>query len=220
MKPQLLLENLINEAKQFCENESIINHTELIGITDGKAVGTYVEHKFQAHLLEQYDIKVGNSAAGIDLPSPEINTDIKVTSIRQPQSSCPFKSSRQKIFGLGYHLMVFVYEKIDTPSTCTLNFINCTFIDRDRTADFTTTKRLRQMLEDGANKDDIVSYFQDRNIPGDEITHNDLADEVLERIPDQGYLTVSNALQWRLQYGRVIELNNSVDGVTNFDWKK
>lgn len=116
-------------------------------------------------------------------------------------------------------MLIFVYEKTDTANTCTLNFVNCTFIDRNRTADFTTTRRLRQMLADGANKEDIIGYFQDRNIPGDEIIHNDLADEVLERIPDQGYLTISNALQWRLQYGRVIELKNSVEGVINFDWE-
>jgi len=45
--------------------------------------------------------------------------DIKVTSIRQPQSSCPFKSARQKIYGLGYSLIVFVYDKKDDPATKT-----------------------------------------------------------------------------------------------------
>jgi hypothetical protein len=29
----------------------------------------------------------------------------------------------------------------------------------------------------------------------------------------QGYLTVSNALQWRLQYGRVIAEAGKVDGI-------
>jgi len=29
-----------------------------------------------------------------------------------------------------------------------------------------------------------------------------LADEVLRKPPQLGYLTISNALQWRLQYGR------------------
>ena len=40
-----------------------------------------------------------------------------------------------------------------------------------------------------------------------------LAEEVLRRPPEIGYLTVSNALQWRLQYGRVIEKAGSVDGI-------
>jgi len=52
-----------------------------------------------------------SSAKGIDFP--ELGVDLKTTSIKQPQSSCPFKSARQKIYGLGYHLLVFVYEKID-----------------------------------------------------------------------------------------------------------
>ena len=34
----------------------------------------------------------------------------------------------------------------------------------------------------------------------------------------QGYLTISNALQWRLQYARVIALDNTVNGVLNYEW--
>ena len=40
-----------------------------------------------------------------------INTDIKVTSIKQPQSSCPFKSAREKVYGLDYDLLLFFYVK-------------------------------------------------------------------------------------------------------------
>ena len=58
----------------------------------------------------------------------------------------------------------------------------------------------------------------DKGVPGDEIVYNDLADEILESKPDQGYLTISNALQWRLQYARVIALNNTVQGVLNYEW--
>lgn len=220
MKAQLTIPILIQEVKIFCEAEAKINHTDLIGVTDGKAVGTYVEHRFQDYLGENYDLSVGNSARGIDLPGDHINTDIKVTSIRQPQSSCPFKSARQKIFGLGYNLLVMVYDKHDTLTSSTLDFVNCTFIHAERTADFTITKRLREILDDGANRDDIIAYLQDRNIPGDEITYNDLADEILLKSPEQGYLTISNALQWRLQYGRVIGLKNAVDGVVNHDWNE
>lgn len=49
MKPQLTVERLVEEARAFCEVQTMINHTELIGVTDGKAVGTYVEHKFKAY---------------------------------------------------------------------------------------------------------------------------------------------------------------------------
>lgn len=218
-KPKLTIKKLIEEAKNFCIEQSKINHTELIGVTDGKAVGTYIERKFKEFLKERYEVEIGNSASGIDLPSEDINTDIKVTSIKQPQSSCPFESARQKIFGLGYNLIIFVYEKTDDTNYCRLKFHNCTFVDKDRTADYTTTKRIIEMLEDGANKEDLIAYFQDRGIPGDEIVYNNLAEEILKNKPLQGYLTISNALQWRLQYSRVIALKNTVKGVINIEFE-
>lgn len=214
----LELDDLKKEAKVFCEFMKEENHPSLIGVTDGKAVGTYVEHRFQNYLNSKYILDVGSSAKGIDLPGDNIITDIKVTSITQPQSSCPFKNARQKIFGLGYNLLVFVYEKYDTVDTCTLDFKYCAFIEKNRTADYTITKRLRQMVDDDANKDDIIGFLVDKNVPGDEIVYNDLAEEILENKPHQGYLTISNALQWRLQYSRVIALGNSVDGVLNYEW--
>ncbi len=218
MKLILTIDKLIEAAKLFCEIESEENHIELIGTTDGKAVGTYVEHKFQHFLQTRYIVEIGSSAKGIDLPGGDIQTDIKVTSITQPQSSCPFKNARQKIFGLGYNLLVFVYDKKDTNNSYKLHFTHCTFIDKERTADFTITRRLREMIYDGANKEDVIGFLQDKNVPGDEIVYSDLADEIFEHLPKQGYLTISNALQWRLQYARVIMLDNSVSGIINYEW--
>ena len=216
IKMRLTIDRLIDEAVRFSEWFSELNHVNLIGVTDGKAVGTYVEHAFQAYLKDRYEVLVGSSAYGIDLPS--VNTDIKTTSIAQPQSSCPFRSARQKIFGLGYNLLVFVYQKEDTQNECFLNITHCTFIDADRTADYTLTRLIRQSLEIGANKEDIIALLTDKNVPGDEITYNDLADEIFNNPPEQGYLTISNALQWRLQYKRVISLDNQIQGVVNFVW--
>lgn len=216
---KLTIDLLKYEARKFCEEQSTINHISLIGVTDGKAVGTYVEHLFQTKLNQKYSLRVGNSARGIDLPDDDILTDIKVTSIKQPQSSCPFKSARQKIFGLGYNLLVFVYQKIDTETTCTLNFLYCTFIEKEKTSDYTITKRLIEMKKDGANKEDIIAFLSDKNVPGDEIIYDELATEILSCDLQQGYLTISNALQWRLQYARVILLDNTVKGITNYEWK-
>lgn len=74
------------------------------------------------------------------------------------------------------------------------------------------------MKNDSANEEDIISYLIDRNIPGDEITYSDLAKRILSENFEQGYLTISNALQWRLQYSRVISLENKINGVTNYEW--
>ena len=213
MKQNLTIESVIIEAKTFCIAQSKTPNKELYGVTDGKAIGTYIEHKFQQHLTNKYELKIGSSAKGIDLPSVDI--DIKVTSIKQPQSSCPFKDAKQKIFGLGYHLLVFVYDKIDNPQikTTNLNFVSCSFISKERTADYTTTFRLREMVKDKANVEDIVAYLNDKNIPADEITLQQLAEQILETPPQQGYLTISNALQWRLQYQRIVTLSEEITGI-------
>lgn len=84
MKQPLTLQKLINEAKAFCILESSVANKDLYGINDGKKVGTNIEHKFKDHLTNNYDTIVGSSASGIDLPSEEILTDIKVTSINKP----------------------------------------------------------------------------------------------------------------------------------------
>lgn len=216
MKSKLTIERLKQAAKQFCELESAFKNKKLFGITDGKAVGTYIEHKFQKHLDELYSYQKGSSSRGIDLPSVTINTDIKVTSIKQPQSSCPFKDAKQKIFGLGYNLLIFVYDKTDDVQNkeTSLNFVSCTFLEIARTADYTTTYRIREMVKDGANQEDIVAYLNDKNIPADEITLFQIADKILKNPPLQGYLTISNALQWRLQYGRVVKLKEDVKGIS------
>ncbi|MEM7556605.1 MAG: restriction endonuclease [Cyanobacteria bacterium P01_A01_bin.84] len=213
MKSTLTIKQLRAEAAKFAEIESIYDEPTLYGVTDGKAVGTYLEHKFTAYLAENYSYQPGNSASGIDLPDLEL--DIKVTSVKQPQSSCPFKSAIQKVFGLGYHLLVFVYDKYDDPDNRTgrLDMQHTIFVDKSRTADFQTTRGILDILNRDGNKDDIIAFLGDRNLPVDEIGANQLADRILESPPNQGYLTISNALQWRLQYGRVIQQAGNISGI-------
>jgi hypothetical protein len=213
MPKNLTIACLRAEAATFAQIESVHSEPTLFGVTDGKAIGTYLEHKLQRYLHTQYSYTEGSSAKGIDFPVLEV--DIKVTSIRQPQSSCPFRSARQKIYGLGYHLLIFVYEKTDDPLTQTgrLNILHTIFVDRSRTADFQTTSGLCRILENEANLDDVLAFFAERMLPLDDIQAQTLAEEVLHRPPETGYLTISNALQWRLQYSRVIQQAGLIEGV-------
>ena len=61
--------------------------------------------------------------------------------------------------------------------------------------------------------DDILAYFEERMIPVDDVQARSLAEEVLNNPPKIGYLTISNALQWRLQYSRVIQEAGRVAGI-------
>ncbi len=213
MPLNLTLKTLKTEATAFAKAESAHDEAALFGVTDGKAVGTYLEHKFQQYLVAKYTYVFGSSAKGIDFPDLEV--DLKTTSIKQPQSSCPFKSARQKVYGLGYHLLVFVYEKTDDTSRQTgrLDIQHTVFVDSTKTADFQTTTGLRKIIENQGNLDDILAFFSERMLPLDEIQAQALAEEVLKNPPEIGYLTISNALQWRLQYSRVIQQAGNVIGI-------
>jgi hypothetical protein len=210
---ELTVEVLQTEARAFAEIESTHPEPALYGVTDGKAIGTYFEHKFRTYLSAQYAFQQGSSAKGIDFP--ELGVNMKVSSIRQPQSSCPFKAARQKIFGLGYSLLVFVYDKMDDSQAQagTLNVLHTIFVQAHRTGDYQTTIGIRQILDNDGNADDLIAYFQDRNLPVDEIEARNVANELLSGPPEIGYLTISNALQWRLQYSRVISKAGEVEGV-------
>ena len=213
MKKKLTIQSLITEAERFCGLNSGVYKAELYGVTDGKAIGTFVEHLFQRFLEEHYETAVGNSASGLDLPS--VNTDIKVTSLNRPQSSCPFRDSKQKIYGLGYNLLIFVYRKHDDPEKKMgmLDFVSCSFVDKSRTADFQTTTGLRKIIENQGNQDDIFAFLVEHNIPGDEVSLYQMAEDILNNPPQIGYLTISNALQWRLQYSRIVAMTDKVNGI-------
>ena len=88
------------------------------------------------------------------------------------------------------------------------------FIEAARTADFQMTTGLHQIIKNNGNKDDIIAFFYDRFLPIDDITANQIAENLLQAGNiNIGYLTISNALQWRLQYQRVINEAGNIPGI-------
>jgi len=217
--PPLTLSLFQKASTEFAKDLSNRDVAELYGVTDGKAVGTWVEANLKSFLEESYDFEIGNAAKGLDFPS--LNTDLKVTSSRQPQSSCPFRSASQKVYGLGYNLLVVVYTKTDDPKTqaARLNIDHVIYIDKDRTGDYTLTKKIRSIvgeIGDGPHDrnvaiEELDALFQDKNVPLDDTGRVTLAEQIVSDPPLQGYITISNALQWRLQYNRAIKA--ATDGV-------
>lgn len=167
---------------------------------------------FKARLIEKYDIAVGNAANGLDFPT--LNTDLKVTSLKQPQSSSPFKAATQKIYGLGYNLLVIVYVKNDDAAerAAYLDIRHVIYIDQTRTGDATLTRRIRELAAAAPKTpagrevliEDLDALLEDKNVPLDEVSRRQLAERIADDLPELGVLTISNALQWRLQYGRAI----------------
>ena len=75
------------------------------------------------------------------------------------------------------------------------------------------TSGLLQILKNDGNEDDLVAFMRDKMLPVDDIEATRIAEDILKKPPLQGYLTISNALQWRLQYKRVIDVAGGIDGV-------
>lgn len=218
----LTVELLRTEATLFSEIESSHPEPSLYGVSDGKAIGTYLEQKFRIYLTNKgYSYQMGNAANGLDFPG--LDVDIKVTSVKQPQSSCPFRSIRQKVYGLGYSLLVFVYDKTDDTDTKTavLKMVSTVFVEKDQTADYTMTAGILKIVADGkadgdsieVTKQELMAHMEARALTSDEHELRALADAIIEKLPEQGYLTISPAMQWRLQYKRAMEKAGTVDGV-------
>ncbi|MEO7735258.1 MAG: hypothetical protein ABIY55_30175 [Kofleriaceae bacterium] len=89
------------------------------------------------------------------------------------------------------------------------------FIEGSRTADFQMTTGLQKVLDNDGNADDLVAFMRDKHLPVDDIEANNIAAELLQtRAVEIGYLTISNALQWRLQYSRAIAKAGQLPGIT------
>ncbi len=88
------------------------------------------------------------------------------------------------------------------------------FIEAAYTGDFQTTTGLNKLLANDANEDDLVAFLHERALPIDDIEATAIATDLL-RLGQitEGYLTISNALQWRLKYQRVITRAGTVTGV-------
>lgn len=217
--PMLTIEAFRHAATEYANGLAERPFPGLYGATDGKAVGTAVEARFKEFLQRRFDLEVGNAANGLDFPS--LNLDLKVTSLKQPQSSCPFREATQKIYGLGYSLLVIVYVKRDEmeQQAAYLDIKHVVYVDKTRTGDFNLTKQIRTLIEEGLNApgglealvEDLDALLQDKNVPLDDVSRRKLAERLTGDVPQQGFLTISNALQWRLQYGRAIAAASSTE---------
>lgn len=197
---------LIKEAKIFAKSFSLEKHYNIYGINDGKSIGTYIENQFKEIMHAKYGVKISSSSKGIDFP--QIKIDIKCTLKSRPQSSCPYKSFRQKIYGLGYGILLFTYKKEDKyeDKYSTVVIDGVYFIDCLETGDYSLTKEIVEILSMPNNKEKLIELFKDVALPCDEKDYENIANEVIINPPRQGLLTISNALQWRLQYSRVVNL--------------
>jgi len=197
--------------RDFCADVSQRKIAELFQVTDGKKIGTYIERECKRYLEQRAGLTMGGSAAlGKDLPL--FNIDIKTTSEVQPQSSSPYRSIDEKIFGLPYNVLLFIYRKEDKEGYAKLEILRCCYIPKELTGDYSTTRLARELRDNYLRKeigvDEIIGRLEEK-LGITEVADLNVTPGIVQRIidnpPAPGVLTISFALQWRLQYGRLKE---------------
>ena len=197
-KPMLTVEDLCDQAREFASRVHL--YPDLQGVTDGKKIGTRFEIEFIRALENQFSLPARSAARGIDFPEP-VGVDMKVTKSLQPQSSTRYTSPVQKVYGVAHGLLVFVYKRLNDGS---IKVTRVKYIPPEATADFKLTKKLRELIEKKATEEEVFETLKRRKLPGCDAELRALANRIIHEPPAQGEVTISNALQWRLNYGRAM----------------
>ncbi|MGB2728610.1 MAG: restriction endonuclease [Halobacteriota archaeon] len=201
----------IDVIQDLCADVSQRKIAELFQVTDGKKIGTYIERECKRYLEQRTGLTMeGSAALGKDLPL--FNIDIKTTSAVQPQSSSPYRSLDEKIFGLPYNVLLFIYRKEDKKGYARLGILRCCYIPKELTGDYSTTRLARELRDNYLRKeigvDEIIGRLEEK-LGITEVADLNVTPGIVQRIidnpPSPGVLTISFALQWRLQYGRMKE---------------
>lgn len=201
----------VDIIRDFCADVTQRKIAELFQVTDGKKIGTYIERECKSYLEQRTGLTMeGSAALGKDLPL--FNIDIKTTSAVQPQSSSPYRSLDEKIFGLPYNVLLFIYRKEDKEGYARLEILRCCYVPKELTGDYSTTRLARELRDKYLRKeigvDAIIGRLEEK-LGITEVEDLNVTPGIVQRIidnpPAPGVLTISFALQWRLQYGRMKE---------------
>ena len=152
----LSVSELESQSRHFVESLSSVLIGEDWTSLDGKTIGTGVELLFKDFLVSRgFHFVSGNAASGLDFP--ELLVDVKVSRDKKPQHSCPFRSIEQKVYGLGYGLLLFTYGR--EPGENGIRMKKVRYIPREETSDRRVTTRLHALLSSGADFRDIQMFL-------------------------------------------------------------
>lgn len=118
MKPELTIDLLIYEAENFCVQESNYDNPDLYGITDGKAVGTYIEKLKPQNLESLKDILIP-----VDdwVKANQILSELSGINdfFRTPEEFSDFKECMKPVYSVQEAISRREYGDFQTPSELT-----------------------------------------------------------------------------------------------------
>lgn len=171
-----------------------------------KQIGTYFEKELREWFEDHAGVvSAGSVAKGLDLPAFDL--DVKTTSKRQPQSSSPFKDAGERITGVDYNVLLFIYDRHSVDGGNRFDIVSCVYIPKERTADYRMSEQAQRLVE--MYRDDELSESELRQELEDMTGLGAISDEKFEEIkenpPNKGTITITPAIQWRFNYNKMID---------------
>jgi hypothetical protein len=170
-----------------------------------KTSATAIEQRLHEYLGRRYIVDRGNAASGADLPA--LGYDIKVTSMRKPQSSAPYRGISEKIFGLPYGILVLPYSD----SRGRVTFGEPVLLRPEETADRRLTAQLNEMKKQGVGWGQFIGFLRAITPDVEPVELERLASRIVDEEIPSGRVGLSDARQWRVRYGEAIREAHAAD---------
>jgi len=171
-----------------------------------KRIGTYFEKELREWFEEKHGfVSEGSVAEGIDLPA--FNIDVKMTSNRQPQSSSPFDDPGERITGVDYNILLFVYDKHSVEEGNQFDIESCAYIPKERASDYRKSENAAKLVEDYRESKLSESELREQleELTGIGAISDEKFNEIKENPPKEGAITMTPAVQWRFNYNKMVK---------------
>lgn len=202
---ELDLRNYIDSVAEFCvEMESRTVPEDKSGTS--KQIGTYFEKELRDWFENKHGlVSEGSVAEDIDLPA--FNLDVKTTSNRQPQSSSTFDDPGERIVGVDYNILLFVYDKQSVDGGNKFEIKTCAYIPKERASDYRKSddavKLVADYREGKLSESELREQLED--LTGVGAISDKKFEEIKNDPPEKGAITITPALQWRFNYNKMVK---------------
>lgn len=174
-----------------------------------------ISKSLRRYLLNSVEISLNSDGrflsidvADENISFPEHATDLRVVDTFEPRMQTQQCGIEEKVYGSGNSLLILSCQFLSDEARKTVNAVPWTlvFIDSDRTGDFQTTYGLREIMRRKGNRDDILSFLEERFPSITDAEKEDWATKVLSAPPRLGYLTLSSMPIATARVSRVFDM--------------
>lgn len=202
---ELDLREYFDTIEEFCadiESRTVPNSE----ISGSKGIGTYFEEELRDWFEENHGF-VSEGSVGIYVDLPVFNVDVRATSNSQPQSSSKAVDPGERLVGVDYNILLFVYDREKVGDGSHFEIVSCVYIPKENAADHRITEDVSKLAKEYGNDELSEAEFREQLEDMTGTSFGEISDEIFDRIkknpPEKGVITISPAIQWRFRYSKM-----------------